>query len=418
MSSTQTDKLAAPLPAVSAVRPKLLFLITEDWFFYGARLTLARAARDAGFEIVVASRVRDHGERIRAEGFALRPLSWRRLGDGPLAMIRAIAEIVRLYRAQRPDIVHHAALKPIVLGAVALRLAFPRGAGAPARISAVMGLGAVFGRVAARPLARWHPLAVAVRLAMGRGQVMVENPDNRDTLARLGVDPARITVIRGTGVDAARFSPLPEPAGPGIAVALVGRMLKSKGVFDAVEAVRLLRGRGLDVTLLLAGGTDPDNRDSLSEAELGALGAAPGIEWLGRVADVRTVWARAQIAVFPSIYGEGVPTALLEAAACGRPIVAADMPGCREIARPGETGFLVPPRDVAALADAIAALAGDRARREAMGRAGRELVMREFTDTIVAERTLALYRSVLEASGVGGVRHWGREASGERRQQR
>ncbi len=178
-------------------------------------------------------------------------------------------------------------------------------------------------------------------------------------------------------------------------MALVGRMLRSKGVFDAAAAIRLLRGRGLDIALLLAGGIDPDNRDSLTEAELRALGAEPGIEWLGRVADVRTVWARAQIAVFPSTYGEGVPTALLEAAACGRPIVAADMPGCREIARPGETGLLVPPGDVAALAEAIAALAGDRARREAMGRAGRELVAREFTDAIVAERTLALYRAAL-----------------------
>jgi glycosyltransferase involved in cell wall biosynthesis len=396
VSSTQTDEFAAaPSPSASATRPKLLFLITEDWFFYGARLTLARAARDAGFDVVVATRVRDHGERIRAEGFALRPLSWRRRGDGLVATLRVIAEIARLYRAERPDIVHHAALKPIIFGAVATRLAFPRGQGAPARIAAVMGLGAVFSRVASRPLSRFRPLAVAVRLAMGHGRVMVENPDNRATLARLGIDPARITVIRGTGVDVARFSPLPEPAEPGLAVALVGRMLRSKGVFDAAAATRLLRGSGLDVTLLLAGSTDPDNRDSLSEAELRALGAEPGIEWLGRVPDVRTVWARARIAVFPSTYGEGVPTALLEAAACCRPIVAADMPGCREIARPGATGLLVPPGDVAALADAIAALAGDRQRREAMGRGGRELVTREFTDAIVAERTLALYREAL-----------------------
>ncbi|HEY1795347.1 MAG TPA: glycosyltransferase family 4 protein [Stellaceae bacterium] len=377
------------------MRPKLLFLITEDWFFYGARLTLARAARDAGFDVVVATRVRDHGERIRAEGFALRPLSWRRRGDGPVETMRVIAEIARLYRAERPDIVHHAALKAIVFGALALRLAFPSGKDAPARIAAVMGLGAVFGRVGARPLRRLHPLAVAVRLAMGRGRVTVENPDNRETLARLGVDPARITVIRGTGVDAGRFLPLPEPQGAGMTMALVGRMLRSKGVFDAAAATRALRGRGLDVMLLLAGGTDPDNPDSLNEAELRALGAEPGIEWLGRVPDVRTVWARAQIAVFPSTYGEGVPTALLEAAACSRPIIAADMPGCREISRPGETGLLVPPGEVGALADAIAELAGDPVRREAMGRAGRELVTREFTDAIVAERTLALYRTAL-----------------------
>lgn len=387
----------ATVPALerTAVRPKLLFLITEDWFFYGARLALARAARDSGFDVVVATRVREHGERIRTEGFALRPLGWRRRGDGALATLRAIAEIVRLYRAERPDIVHHAALKPIVFGAIAARLAFPRGAGAPVRIAAVMGLGSVFGRVAARRWSRWRPFSLALRLVMRGGRIMVENPDNRATLARLGVDPARIAVIRGTGVDAARFALLPAPRQAEVAVALVGRMLKSKGVLDAAAAIRLLRSRGLDIELLLAGTTDPDNADSLSEAALAALDAEPGIRWLGRVADVRTVWARAAIAVFPSTYGEGVPTALLEAAACGRPIVAADMPGCREIVVPGETGILVPPSEIAALAEAIAALAADPAGCARLGRNGRALVEAEFTDEIVCRRTLALYRQAL-----------------------
>src|SRR5205085_4423594 len=134
---------------------------------------------------------------------------------------------------------------------------------------------------------------------------------------------------------------------------------------DAVAAIRLLRRRGLPVELLLAGPTDPDNRGSLSAATLAALASGPGIEWLGPVADVRTVWRRAAIAVLPSTYGEGVPKALLEAAACARPIVATDMPGCREIVRHGETGLLVPPNDVEALAAALAALAADPERRRA-----------------------------------------------------
>src|SRR5207237_9487832 len=139
--------------------------------------------------------------------------------------------------------------------------------------------------------------------------------------------------------------------------------------------IRLLRGRGLPVELLLAGPTDPDNRGSLTEETLISLGAAgSGIEWLGPVADVRAVWRRAAIALLPSTYGEGVPKALLEAAACGRPLIAADVPGCREAVRPGETGLLVPPHDVEALAAAIAALAADPLRRTAMGRAGRACI--------------------------------------------
>jgi glycosyltransferase involved in cell wall biosynthesis len=166
-------------------------------------------------------------------------------------------------------------------------------------------------------------------------------------------------------------------------------------VLDAVAAVRLLRGRGLPVELLLAGPTDPDNRGSLTAEALVSMTAEPGVEWLGPVADVSAVWRRAAIAVLPSTYGEGVPKSLLEAAACARPIIASDVPGCREVVRPGGTGLLVPPRNVDELAAAIAALAGDPARRAAMGRAARAMVECEFAEDIVASETLAVYQAAL-----------------------
>ena len=154
---------------------------------------------------------------------------------------------------------------------------------------------------------------------------------------------------------------------------------------------------------MLAGPTDPDNPDSLDDRALAALAAEPGVVWLGRVEDVREVWAEAAIAVLPSTYGEGLPKSLLEAASCGRAIVASDMPGCREIVRPGgpgeETGLLVPPGDVAALAEAIAILVRDPERRRAMGRAGRRLVEREFAEERIAAETLALYETALRERG-------------------
>ena len=391
----------APPSARSEAAPKLLFLVTEDWFFWSHRLPLARAARDAGFAVIVATRLRDHGDRIREEGFILRQLAWKRRGDGLIGAVRAIIEIASLYRAERPDIVNHIALKPIVFGAIAARLAFPLSARKPARLAAVMGLGSVFSRVAGSRAARFRPLAVALRLAVRGGRVTVENPENRATLARLGIKPARIKLIRGSGIDTARYQPLPDPAETPLAAALVGRMLRSKGVLDAAAAIRLLRAQGREIELLLAGVADLDNRDSLSEAELTALGAEPGITWLGHVADVRSVWRRAAIAVFPSTYGEGVPNALLEAAACGRPIVATDIPGCREVVRHGETGLLVPPYDVAALAEAVGALAGDPAPRQAMGRVGRELVEREFAEPVIVAQTLALYDELLRETAGG-----------------
>lgn len=378
----------------AADRPKLLFLVTEDWYFWSHRLPIARAARDAGFKVVVATRVDSHGERIRAEGFRLCPLTWRRRGEGIVGAVRAILEIARLYRTERPDIVHHVALKPVLFGALAARLAFPSGKRMPARLSAIMGSGGGLARD--RRLARIerYLLGWALRWAASSGRIIVQNPEDGAALTSFGVDRMRISLVRGSGVDTTYFQPLPQPAGESVTIAFVGRMLRSKGVLDAVAALRKLRKRGIAVELLLAGSPD-DNRDSLKAAELRALGDEPGITWLGQIEDVRTVWQHAAISVLPTSYGEGVPLALLEAAACGRPVIASDTPGCREIVRHGETGLLVPPHDIDALADAVAALAADPARRNAMGMAGRALVERDFAAPLIAEQTLALYRDML-----------------------
>ena len=261
-------------------RPKLIFLVTEDWYFWSHRLPIARAARDAGFEVVVATRERMHGDRIRAEGFRLAALNWRRRGDRVIGAGRAIAEIAALYRRERPAIVHHVALKPVLFGGAALRLAFPRRAERPACIAAVNGLGS--GLTPAGGAAR---LARAVmgrglRLAASGACVIVQNPEDGEALAALGIEPSRLVLIRGSGVDTAHFAPLPEPeplpGGPIVRVALVGRMLRSKGVLDAVAAVRRLRAEGLAVELVLAGPTDPDNPDSLDDRALAALGRSRG----------------------------------------------------------------------------------------------------------------------------------------------
>jgi glycosyltransferase involved in cell wall biosynthesis len=391
---------ASTLPAngcCAGRRPKLLFLVTEDWYFCSHRLPVARAARDDGFEVVVATRVRNHDRQIYDEGFGLRPIAWRRRGDGLFGAVRAVAAIARLYRSEQPDILHHVALKPVLFGGAARALAFRGAADMPASIDAVMGLGAGFTATTLAARLRRPALGIALRLAAqsGRGRVVVQNAEDCGALTACGIDPRRIALIRGSGVDIGHFAPLPMPQTATVTVALVSRMLRDKGVLDAAAAIRRLRSRGLAVELVLAGPTDPDNTGSLSAASLSALAAEPGITWLGAVADVRSVWRRAAIAVLPSTYGEGVPKALLEAAACARPIVASDVPGCREAVRPGESGVLVPPRDVGALADAIAMLVADPARREAMGQAGRELIASRFADEIVARETLALYHAAI-----------------------
>ena len=372
-------------------RPRLLYLVTEDWYFCSHRLPVARAARDAGAEVVVATRVAGHGQEIEAEGFRLIPLAWRRGSHAPLAELAAISEITRVYARERPDLVHHVALKPVIYGSIAAVLAR-----VPHVVNALTGLGALFIGSSTRTRTLGALARAALRPLLNRpgGRVILQNADDRQLLEERGLlRHDRVALIRGSGVDVSRFAPTPEPDGPPVAV-LVGRMLRDKGVAEFVEAARLLKQRGVAVRMQLVGPTDPDNPAAIDAAMLRLWESDSLVQWLRPTADIPGVWSRSHIAVLPS-YREGLPKALLEAAACGRPMVATDVPGCREIVRQDETGLLVPAKDPAALADAIARLAGDAALRRRLSARARAVAETEFAEEVVVRETLALYRALL-----------------------
>lgn len=382
---------------MSPERPKLIFLVTEDWYFCSHRLPMARAARDSGFDVSVATRVTAHGDAIRAEGFALHPLRWKRRAIGPFASLAAIAEIWRLYRREQPLIVHHVALKPALLGGIAARLA-----GVPITVGMITGMGYLGGsdRPAARLLG-WLARRIAPMALFGRrGRVIVQNEDDRQALAALCPGKAaRIVLIPGSGVDLARFAPTPEPAEPPVIVAYAGRMIAIKGVGVLVGAQQRARQRGIDLRLVLAGDSDDENPSAIARATLERWGALPGVTWLGRRDDVRAVWREAHVAALASLGGEGVPKSLLEAAATGRPIVATDIPGVRSIAQHRVNALLVPPGDETALAVALTTLARDGALRARLGAAGRKRVEQGFSDEAIAAATRALYRELLREIG-------------------
>lgn len=375
-------------------QPKLLFLVTEDWYFCSHRLPIARAARDAGFAVTVATRVSHHGEAIRAEGFDLVPLSWERANSNPLHEIAALLEITGIYRRLRPDIVHHVAVKPALVGSLAARLA-----GVPRMVNAIAGLGFVFASrsLKARILRPLISLGFRALLNGSQSRVIVQNPDDeRLLIERHLVAPQRLVLIKGSGVDLDRFCPLPEPiAGPPVA-ALVSRMIWDKGIGVLVEAARLLKARGVALKVVLAGQPDPENPASIGADQLRAWHDEGIVEWVGFCDDVPGLWARSHIAVLPSWYGEGVPKSLLEAAAAGRPLIAADGPGLREVVQDGVTGLLVPPRDAEALANGLQRLAEDAGLRQRLGQAARSLAEREFGEDTVIRGTLALYRTLLK----------------------
>lgn len=371
--------------------PRILFLVTEDWYFCSHRLELARAARAAGFAVTVVTRVQAHADVIQREGFKLVPIALERRGSNPLKELKAIMQLARIYRSEQPDIVHHVALKPVLYGSVAARLA-----GVPHMVNALAGLGFVFS--SERPLARLlRPLVkAAFRLLLNRrdSRVILQNRDDLALLTGSGVlAPGRVVVIRGSGVDLERYAPLPEA--PGIPVVLLAsRMLWDKGVGEFVEAARRLREGGVAARFVLVGEPDEGNPAAVPEARLLEWKQAGIVEWWGRRDDMPEVLAQSHIVCLPS-YREGLPKVLLEAAACGRPIVASDVPGCREIVRHEENGLLVAVRDPAALADALRRLIGDADMRRRMGRSGRAMVEADFSVQRVVRETLDVYGGLL-----------------------
>ncbi|HEY3354167.1 MAG TPA: glycosyltransferase family 4 protein [Polyangia bacterium] len=371
--------------------PRLLFLVTEEWYFRSHRLGLARAARDAGFEVWAATRGAKYRAAIEAEGIHMVPLRYFvRRNDALLREALAVAELTRLYRRVRPDIVHQVGLKPIVHGTLAARLA-----GVPAVVNAVTGLGYAFAATGLerRALARLIVLALRVLQPSQRSIMIFQNETDRRELLRLGVvDPGRAVLIQGSGVELPppRLAP---PTGDPPLVVIAARMIRDKGVGELVAAGRLLKERGVPCRIALVGAPDPHNPATFTERELRAWCDEGVVEWWGQREDVPAILAGADVACLPS-YREGLSKFLLEAAAASLPIVTSDAPGCRELVREGENGLLVPVGDAAALAAALERLARRPAERAAFGARSRVLVAPFTADRVVAD-TLAVYQRLL-----------------------
>jgi len=370
-------------PTPAPAQPKLLFTVTEDWAFCSHRLPTAFAARDAGFDVVVAARMREHQDRIEQLGF--RTVQWaiKRESQNPLSELSALLDLIRIYKSERPDVSYHVALKSIMYGAIAARFC-----GVGASVNLFSGLGVVFIsnsfrfrviRALVTPLLRWAMKPSNVRLH-------VQNADDRAVLNGLGIGtPDRTDLVPGSGLDLENFPETPEPnTAPPMAM-LVARMLWDKGIGELVEAARLLKARGVQLRIVLVGNPDPANPASISEGQLKAWSDESLIEWWGRREDVADILKQSHIAVLPS-YREGMPRSLLEAAAIGRPMVAFDAVGCRDLIRDGENGFLVPFKDTVALADALQKLADDSDLRRRLGHQARLDVERTYSATAIRAR--------------------------------
>ena len=378
-------------PAPTTPARKLLYVVNEDWAFLLNRLPMARAARQAGYEVHVATRVNEGAGAIEAEGFTLHPIPLQRGGASPLSALQTILALRRLTSRIKPDIAHHSGLQCSVYGSIAAYgKTFPY-------VSALTGMGYVYTSATwrtriLRVILKWLLPALLDRPDC---VVLVQNPDDRAALADLGISEQRIVLIPGSGVDTETLQPLPDPEGP-VTYGFAGRLLTDKGIRALVAAHAIVRDQGFQTNLLIAGNPDPANPASVSLLEVKGWTQRPGITWLGQIKDIASLWRRCHFAILPS-HREGLPGSLMEAAACERALIATDAPGCREIVIDGRTGLLVPIEDPEALAQAIVKLATSSELRARYAKAARELVVTKLSARMIGEQIVGLYNEMIAA---------------------
>jgi len=369
----------------------LLFVVTEDWYFCSHRMQLAVAAKKEGYNVAVVTQETNHGDEIRQAGLRLIPIKFQRSGRNPFSDFMTIRSLIRIYRTEQPDLIHHVSLKPVLYGSIAARIA-----GIPKVINAMTGLGYVFSseeffarfiRFLISPLLRYI-------FSANKTVTIFQNQDDLKTLEdRNLVKHEQAVIIRGSGVDPDIYVPgsnstdIPQ-------VILVARMLWEKGIGEFVQAAKLILTKGTSASFILIGDTDSENPAAISVEQLKEWQSEQGIEWMGRRDDIPQLLKQSTVACLPS-YREGLPKFLLEAASAGLPIVTTDVPGCREIVIDGKNGYLVPPRNPEAIADAIEKLLNDKTLRREMGEKGRALVEREFGIKKIVEDTISLYQRML-----------------------
>lgn len=375
------------------IRPQtgtLLFVVTEEWYFRSHRMDLALAAASAGYDVHVACRTYK-GSDFQENELHFHSIDWAR-SDSLIQGLKSIGPLQKLISTLEPDIVHNVSLKPILLGSAAALFSKAQ------VVNAVTGLGLAFSsnHLKFKVLTLIVIVFLSVMNLLKKPFFIFQNTDDKTRLNRMGALTAeRVEIIRGSGVNTQVFRYSIEPETATVCISVVCRMLYLKGVADLVEASDILLSRDIAHTLLLTGAPDPENPSSIDEDTLNAWNQKPQIRWQGQIDDVYSILTMSHISALASHGGEGLPKSLLEAASVGRPLIATDVPGNREIVKPDINGLLVPPHSPTKLADAMQVLIEDVQLRAKYGRQSRKLIEDEFSSTIVKNQTLALYERIV-----------------------
>jgi len=366
---------------------KIIFIVSEDWYFVSHRLHLATTAIDNGYEVTLLSRVSNHQEFIRSLG--IKTINWplERKSLNPLRELISIYHIIHKVRSLKPNLVHAVGIKPVIYTALS-KLFFS----VDGIVLALGGLGFIFrsGRASATILRIFIVPIFRLLLAGSNIRLIIQNRDDSQILENLNIAKReKIRLIRGAGVSVKDFFPKKVQNAISLVI-LPARMLWDKGVEDFVNCAQRCISNKISVRFALVGNPDLHNPESIPEAQLKQWVELGFVEWWGEQDNMLKIYHMADLVCFPS-YHEGLPKALLEAASCELPIVSYDVSGCREIVKDNVNGFLVPFKDEAALFVAVLELLENPKLRRKMGEISRKMVIEEFTQEKIAAETIRVW---------------------------
>ena len=373
---------------------KLFFIVSEDKSFWSHRLSLALSAIDAGYDVTLVSNFNKLESKIKNRGVNVININFVRSSKHPFTDLKNIFKLIFILRKEKPDIIHNVALKTILIASIAGLLSKKM-----VIINAFTGLGYVFSSDQLHAKLIRFFIKPIFKLLFRRSNywTIFQNPDDMNLFERLGlINLNQSTLIRGSGVETNKFIQSDDLNKIPV-VMLASRMLWDKGVGEFVEVAKRAYKNKINAEFMLVGGIDNDNPMSIPLSTLKQWVSNGDVQWEGHSDNMPDMLASASIVCLPS-YREGLPKVLLEAAAIGRPLIASDGPGCREIVRDKYNGLLVKMRDADSLYEAVLMLVNNRKMRETMGRNSRTLVETELSTTIINTQTIELYRRVVNAS--------------------
>lgn len=366
---------------------KIILFANTDWYLYNYRLPLVEALRDQGHQVLLLSPAGKYAQRILDDGFAWQEFDFSRRGINPIKECQTILRLTRIYHREKPDLVHHFTIKCVLYGSIAARRA-----GVKRVINAVTGLGYVFSN---RNLFTWLVKPVVefmYQRVLRESRVIFQNQhDLNYFIDNKLASKSQCVLIPSSGVDVDKFKPAPRSEGAPLVV-LPARMLWDKGINEFVGAAELVKQFGMKARFVLVGDVDDGNPSSIPLDQLHEWQDQCAVEWWGWQEDMISVYQQASIICLPS-YSEGLAKSLIEGAACGCPLVASDIPGCREVVENGLNGFLVPPRDVQALAEALINVLSDEKLMRKMGAESRKIAVREYAVQKIVAETINVYNN-------------------------